>query len=448
MGRRIIIIKRWTGIALVAAAAFALTTCEPISLRSTIDNMILGWSRAVLLVSPADGEERAEKTPLLDWEDAGGATGYELQIVEAEDQLDGAEVIALTESQYEFPEPLIICDKKYWRVRAVKEGEVDPGPWSETRNFEIVISETPLLLGEVATGGNPFKMELQGNYVYIPLNETKIVDISNPSDPVIVGTIAGEARDLVVRDQYLYIMLQVQDPDPTVIQVWDVSVPSSPIYENACSLSHHVENFGGADLQFFGDNIYVTVQRGPSDAPVESGVMKIDVSTPTAPVVAGFNAIVPSVALTTIIIPAHFAFITAPGCIYSYGLNNGEILDYFAIDSLFDSYMDTKGDYLFVSNANGPLSIIDFSTPTDLILTSEYAAGGKANYYTAVYRNYLFTFTFPEGKQHIVDISDISAPYLYTIKDELPVNEIIGNYAYGLDYVGGRLMITDLIPGD
>ncbi|MDA3958197.1 hypothetical protein, partial [Oceanispirochaeta sp.] len=109
-----------------------ITSCDPISLKTTIDDMVLGWTRELVYTGPEDGAGVADKTPLLDWEDAGGATGYELQIVEAVDQFEDAPVIEVTESQYEIPAGLIICDARFWRVRAVKTGE--PGPWSESRS--------------------------------------------------------------------------------------------------------------------------------------------------------------------------------------------------------------------------------------------------------------------------------------------------------------------------
>ena len=71
---------------------------------------------------------------MLDWEDAGGASGYELQIVESIDHFAEAEIIETTESEYEIPDELIICDTRYWRVRAVKDDEA--GEWGETRSFK------------------------------------------------------------------------------------------------------------------------------------------------------------------------------------------------------------------------------------------------------------------------------------------------------------------------
>ena len=69
-----------------------------------------------------------------------------------------------------------------------------------------------------------------------------------------------------------------------------------------------------------------------------------------------------------------------------------------------------------------------------------------ATAWVAVYRDYLFTTTDPDKKLRIIDISDITNPTLYTTKEDLPISEIIGNYAYGVDYYKGKLVITDLLP--
>jgi hypothetical protein len=407
--------------------------------------MVMGWRRAVVLVAPANEEERAEKTPLLDWEDAGGATGYELQIVESEDLFEGAEVFPVTESRYEIPEPLTICDERFWRVRAVKDGEAEPGPWSETWSFKIVVSDSPLLVGEVVTGGNPYRLALEGNYAYVPLESTtglKIIDTSDPSDPVIVGNINKKFMDLTVKDQYIYAILM--EPS-NQLEVYDVTDPSAPAFQGSCPFTFDSNNYYAQDCVIWQNHVYAVVQT--EDSVSDAGIMKIDISDPSSPEVAGMTSFDP-IKGGSWNIDIFMYYIIAPveGGIFCYYAASHEMLDYLEISSLEYSYVAVEKEYIFVTSMNGPVYFIDFSTPSDMKVIGEYDPG-TATAIVIVFRDYLFFGTFPEYQMYTVDISDISSPTLVT-KHDLPVMEVVGNYAYSVDYIEGKFQIVDLVPED
>ena len=423
-----------------------ILSCDDISLRNTIDEMVLGWTREVGIVSPEDNAELADKTPLLDWEDAGGATGYELQIVESEDYLSDAEIIKTTDSEYEISDGLILCDTRYWRVRAVNGTET--GEWSDPRSFKIIISDTPALLGKLEIGGNPYKMEIQGDYAYIPYCDAvgvKIVDISTPSAPVLVKTINKQVEDLTVEDRYLY-MLQVDDHNDNQLEIYDIADPSSPVLKSTCSLTSGSVNYTPEDCVLFGDSLYIAAQGESAGW----GILRINVQNPASPGTPSFQVLTPEAdPLWYMELSGGYGFITTNAGVYSCSFfGDVEQLDYYPISDQGEAFTAVSDHYLFVSdglNASHPLIILDIADPSNMTYVSEYDPD-LSTAWVYVYREYLFTTTYPDAKLRIIDISDINTPTLYTTKEDLPVSEVIGNYAYGVDYYKGKLVITDLLP--
>lgn len=182
-------------------------SCNPPTLKDTIDELVLGWSRQVTLTAPENEELRAEKTPLLEWEPAGGAAAYELQISTTDD-FDGEESIPVAEPEYEIPESLTLGDERYWRVRA-RSSEGESGEWSETRSFIAAPSSSADYISTLNIGGSPYKLIYDNGYCYIPAGSPglKLIDVKGPANPVDVSPAEGAVFDdpqtpIVIKDQY------------------------------------------------------------------------------------------------------------------------------------------------------------------------------------------------------------------------------------------------------
>jgi hypothetical protein len=121
-----------------------------------------------VLLSPSDGSI-VSPTPLLDWEDVATATSYRLQVSEVANFMTTViDEVALTESQYQVPEGILITDalisnrilsrnenevggvlmvdnvQYYWRMRARNAGGWSP--WVSAWNFTTSLPLTPVLL--------------------------------------------------------------------------------------------------------------------------------------------------------------------------------------------------------------------------------------------------------------------------------------------------------------
>jgi hypothetical protein len=121
-----------------------------------------------VLLTPSDGSI-VSPTPLLDWEDVATATSYRLQVSEVANFITTViDEVALTESQYQVPEGILITDalisnkilsrneievggvlmvdnvQYYWRVRARNAGGWSP--WVSAWSFTTSLPLTPVLL--------------------------------------------------------------------------------------------------------------------------------------------------------------------------------------------------------------------------------------------------------------------------------------------------------------
>jgi hypothetical protein len=122
------------------------------------DNVWCAWSSTwsftvqwtySITPNPASGATITDTTPLLDWSDVSGASGYEVQYANTSAGVASATAVAATSSQYQYPTTLALGDAVYWRVRAKNSDNVW-GAWSSTWSFTVV---EPTLGGPGQAGG-------------------------------------------------------------------------------------------------------------------------------------------------------------------------------------------------------------------------------------------------------------------------------------------------------
>jgi hypothetical protein len=117
-------------------------------------------------------------------------------------------------------------------------------------------------VGQVAIAAT--KVVVSGNYAYVAGTGLSVVDISNPSAPVVVGSLAtsGTPMDIAMLGNRVYISWGMSNPWYNwyggVVAV-DVSTPSSPVIVGSWSCLHQHP----LSLCVNGNYVYVGIQAGP-----------------------------------------------------------------------------------------------------------------------------------------------------------------------------------------
>ena len=235
-----------------------------------------------------------------------------------------------------------------------------------------------------------------GNYAYVAGDNLEVIDISNPSSPIFVGTYEFTltqdnngyyAKDVQIVGNYAYVA-----GTGVGLQILDISNPTNPILKGT---------YNTPDLAW-GINV---VGNYAFVADRNSGLQIIDITNPSNPTLKGtYNT---------------------PGTAYA---------------------VQVLGNYAYVADNDSGLQIIDITNPSNPTLKGTYDTSGSA-YDVKVVGNYAYVTYFQSGLQsfqsglQIIDISNPAVPLLkatyqpgnYFIARKVKVS---GNYAY----VGGHVI--------
>ena len=229
------------------------------------------------------------------------------------------------------------------------------------------------LVGQYDTSGHAGNVVVVGNYAYIADHDGGlcIVDISDPSNPVIEGVVAaGETvYGVAVRDNYAYV---------TAIEgffIFDISKPSNPI------------KIGENRSISLADNIVVSGNY--AFLACSSGLQVVDTSNPSNPTKVGEYT------------------------------RTGSICDVFVL-----------GNYAYVIDFHNGLYIIDISNPSNPIKVGQFTAG---EYFrrAVVSDNYAYVATAGSSGLCVLDVSDKSNPIIIKQYPEASWDVgVTGDYAY------------------
>jgi hypothetical protein len=146
-------------------------------------------------------------------------------------------------------------------------------------NFYQEASSSPTLAATVATASNTYSTAIAGRYAYVADDASglRIIDISEPKSPVVVGSYSlGGAKTVAVAGKYAYV-----GDTSTGLKIIDVSNPVAPTLVGTYSMA------GTFGIALSGKYAYV------SDF-TAAAVRIIDVSNPAAPALAGSVSIATS----------------------------------------------------------------------------------------------------------------------------------------------------------
>ena len=126
-------------------------------------------------ISPSDGDSTFDTTPLLDWDNITRALRYELKIADSEADLENANILIVSESEYQVENVLNLGDSKYWCLRTVNVDGIPGvwgGPWSFTVSWYYsftginpsdggnTFDTTPLLNWDDITGAVEYELQI------------------------------------------------------------------------------------------------------------------------------------------------------------------------------------------------------------------------------------------------------------------------------------------------
>lgn len=244
--------------------------------------------------------------------------------------------------------------------------------YSSLEIIDISNPSEPIPVGScVFTGYNyPEGFFVLGNYAYIVLGDEglRVVDVSDPSSPVLTGyfEISGKTSyyELYVSGKYAYVTVDMHGND--ALMIIDISVPSSPTPVGTWNYS----SWSAPDVYVSGNYAYLAIN--------DVGLQIVDVSNPFLPVLVG----------TWFTDYAHEVYVHGN---YAYlgigtlGLEIVDISDPYSPELLgrCDTPAQARGVYVkgndaYVADGESGVMMIDVSTPSSPKLAAYYNTTGNS----------------------------------------------------------------------
>ena len=247
------------------------------------------------------------------------------------------------------------------------------------RIIDISNPEDPIEIGFYDTPGTALSVTISGDFAYIADGNSGmcIVDISDPENPNAIGAFQGQVivNDVVVEGDYAYLADLIGG-----MRVIDISDPENPEQVGTCDTPDLPQG-----LSLSNQYIFIADRR--------SGLQIVDISNPEAPEIIGS--------------------IDTPG-----EANTVYVQD----------------DYAYIADKAGGLRIIDISDPANPAEVSSYDTDGLA-YDVIVTTHYVYIADGANGFLAL-NVTDPENPVLVGGLDT-------PGTSYGIDFAGGYVFVAD-----
>jgi hypothetical protein len=284
-------------------------------------------------------------------------------------------------------------------------------------------------------------IRVKDDYAYVALGSQglKVIDISNPYYPDLVGTYDDPQifNSINITGNYAYII-----HEKVGMKILDISNPNSPTL--AGSLDEY--EFGGTLVDIFvrGHLVYLADYMGEFKI--------VDISIPTSPALVGSYKISPEAGnLHAIYVSGNFAYLITGGEGFLYILDISKpksprlVGIYDPVEPLGMNKIYISGNDAYILVHNNGLLMIDISNPTSPVWKGEYYIP-KA-YIPGIYvkGHHAFLALGQEGLQ-IIDVSNLASPKLVAQYNSSPVFDVVvnGNYAYVHGGDDCRISVLDI----
>lgn len=254
---------------------------------------------------------------------------------------------------------------------------------AETSGLQIIdISDptSPLLIGSYNAQGCVWRVQVSNKYAYIAVGDSsiQIVDISDPKMPIIQG------EYITLKDSYNYppydpiYGFHIYDEYMCItagysLYIIDISIPSTPLIVGQTDLS------GG----YFSD-VFSTDRYAYCCGPYE-GLWIIDISDPSNPYFAAHCDDRVNWE-ERIYITDNYAYVASGGSPaklqiidISDPINSYEVAVYEQLESYGCNDINISGGYAYVADGNSGLKVIDISNPTNPVPIETFNTIGSAS---------------------------------------------------------------------
>ena len=303
----------------------------------------------------------------------------------------------------------------------------------------------PTVAGSVDTPGAAKDVAVAGNYAYVADgNSLQVIDISNPSSPVIRGVLAMVAPQMIVKVRVQNAKVYAAGSGGGLLVI-DVSNPAGPVLVSSLALSG-VSGSSSIGVAVSGAQVYLANYTG--------GLQIVNVSTITAP----------SPTTTLMDWFTGYKIATKPGLAVVTGVhyfNGGQqntesvrilnvpagsapsLVGSLETNAFVFNGVAVTGAYAYVACGSAGLKIIDISNPATPRIVGSFATPGSAWAVTVV-GSYAYVANGVQGVS-VVNISNPASPTSVSWIDTLGAAEDI-TIANGLAYVadGNSLQIIDI----
>jgi len=286
------------------------------------------------------------------------------------------------------------------------------------------------------TGGSAYSIAVNGRYAYVGLYNSgtlKILDVSDASNPVVVGTATVSTGPSVIipNGRYLYVV-----NNNGVLSIVDVSNPATPSVVS--SLTVGVEMY---DAAYSGGRLFIP--------DFDSGyVYVVNVSDPVRPYVESSSSYVGSAQY--IAIQGRYAFVSAPdnGVTTVFDISNPASMQYVTeVYTFAPTGMAISGRYLYAADA-GTLKIVDISNAASPVVKATTSNGLTSTQGIAVSGKFAYVVDDSAQKLVVFDVSSSTSPVLigYANTGVYPFNvAVAGRYAYVPNYTVGQVGSVSII---
>ncbi|MEC4819754.1 MAG: DUF4347 domain-containing protein, partial [Scytonema sp. PMC 1069.18] len=280
--------------------------------------------------------------------------------------------------------------------------------------FDISDPDDPKFTGNATIPGSAYDTAVDDQYAYVADFDTgflEIYDITNPGSPTSIGrydTGSGRAYDVYVKENIAYVTSykpgESADSYDQELQIVDISDRSNPVF------------IGSYNLDGYGLGVTVN-DKYAYVAARDAGLQILDISNSANPVLVGsYNNEIKDA--KDVAIQDKYAYVTDG----SNGLRiidvsdpTNPILQATYATSTYASNIAVEGKYAYVTDYTSGLRILDISDPTTPNLVDTYADTSNPNYAAdgvAVKGRYVYVAYGDKGLQILENNAANTAPVL------------------------------------